>query len=77
MYCTQFGAHVFDARRLDAQSFATLLYHTIAIQLHNYTSATTTTRLPLYCHSATLLPLALAHFGCTPTLLLYYIYTAS
>ena len=47
IYCTQFSAHVFDTRRLDAQSFATLLYYTIAIQLHNYTSAT----LLHDCHS--------------------------
>ena len=42
---------MFDAHRLAAQCFATLLYYTIAIQLHYYTSA------PLLhdCHSTTLL----------------------
>ena len=41
IYCTQFGAHVFDSLRLDAQSFGKLLYYTSAIQLHRYTSAIT------------------------------------
>ena len=59
IYCKQFGAHVFDAHRLDAQCFATLLYYLIAIQLHyysDYTSATLlhdghfTATLLHYCH---------------------------
>ena len=58
IYCTQFGAHAFDAHKLDAPCFATLLYYTIAIQLHNYTSATllhdchTTATLLHYCHTS-------------------------
>ena len=57
IYCTQFGAHMFDAHRLAAQCFATLLYYTVAIQLHYYTSATllhdchTTATLLHYCHT--------------------------
>ena len=42
---------MFDANRLDAQCFATLLYYTIAIQLHYYK---TTTLLPLYYTTTTL-----------------------
>ena len=56
IYCTQFGAHVFDARRLDAQSFAMLLYYTIAIQLRSYTSAIThLAALRCYCYTTSTL----------------------
>ena len=55
IYCTQFGAHIFDAHRLDAQCFATLLYYTITIQLRYYSDYTSATLLH-DCHStATLL----------------------
>ena len=83
IYCTQFGAHVFDAHRLDAQCCATLLYYTIAIQLHYYSDYTSATLLH-DCHStATLLPLSVAatlrllYCHSTATLLPFYCHSTA
>ena len=71
-------AHIFLMQhRLDAQCFATLLYYTIAIQLHyysDYTSATllhdchTTATLLHYCHTSATLT-APRHYGYTTSTL--------
>ncbi len=73
----QFGAHAFDAHRLDARCFATLLCYTSAIQLHYYTSPTllhdghSTATLLHYCQVRLHTSAALRPYCYT------YIYTAS
>ena len=59
IYCTQFGAHVFDALRPDAQSFATysttrLLYRymTTRVLLHTCLHYDATAILHLHCELA-------------------------
>ena len=72
IYCAQFGAHVYDARRLAAQHSATLLYYTIALQVRYDTSVT----LLHDCHTTATL-LHDCHTTATLAALEHYCYTTS